>query len=230
MIQSEKIPRNTNPANQKKLTVLKPHMNINGDPKVTASVYQAESFCADYAKRLQDVLGNFDWAPVAVLADDLYRCWVEGRQVFLCGNGGSAGNAIHLANDFLYGISKTAGSGLRVHALPANQAVLTCLANDEGYDKIFSLQLAALANPRDLLIVLSGSGNSPNILNALAQANHMKMQSYAILGYSGGKAKGLADVPIHFAVEDMQIAEDMQLVVGHMLMQYLFARRKEVVS
>ena len=66
------------------------------------------------------------------LRDELLDCWKTGRQVFLCGNGGSAGNAIHLANDFLYGISKTCGSGLRVHALPANASVLTCLGNDEA--------------------------------------------------------------------------------------------------
>jgi D-sedoheptulose 7-phosphate isomerase len=145
--------------------------------------------------------------------------------VFLCGNGGSAGNAVHLANDFLYGISKTAGSGLRVNALSANTAVITCLANDEGYDSIYSLQLAVQAREGDLLVVLSGSGNSPNILKVLEQAKAMKVRTYAILGYTGGKAKAMADVPIHFAVDDMQIAEDMQLVVGHMIMQWLYQNR-----
>jgi D-sedoheptulose 7-phosphate isomerase len=108
-----------------------------------------------------------------------------------------------------------------VHALPANASVMTCLANDVGYDHVFSFQLAVHARPRDLLIVLSGSGNSPNILKALQQARESGMRSYAILGYSGGKAKALADVSIHFVVNDMQIAEDMQLIVGHMLMQWL---------
>lgn len=192
---------------------------------MTAPLPQTATFCADYARRLQDVLSGYDWTPVAALAEDLLRCWKGGHQVFLCGNGGSAGNAVHLANDFLYGISKTAGSGLRVHALPANTAVLTCLANDEGYDRIFSLQLAVQAREGDLLVVLSGSGNSPNILKVLEQAKAMKVRTYAILGYSGGKAKAMADVPIHFAVDDMQIAEDMQLVVGHMIMQWLYQNR-----
>ena len=75
-----------------------------------------------------------------------------------------------------------------------------------------------------MLIALSGSGNSPNIVKGLEQANAMGMKTYAILGYSGGKAKALADVPIHFPVDDMQIAEDMQLVVGHMIMQWLYAK------
>lgn len=194
---------------------------------MNASLPQTATFCADYAQRLQAVLGRSDWTGVAMLAEDLLRCWKSGNQVFLCGNGGSAGNAVHLANDLLYGISKVHGSGLRVHALPANTAVLTCLANDEGYDAIYSLQLAVQARAGDLLITLSGSGNSPNILKVMEQAKKMQVKTYAILGYSGGKAKAMADVPIHFAVDDMQIAEDMQLVVGHMIMQWLYQNRPQ---
>lgn len=186
-----------------------------------------ETIFRDYSNRLNGVLQKFDWAPVAALGAELLDCWMSGRQVFLCGNGGSAGNAVHLANDFLYGISKTAGSGLRVTALPANGSVMTCLANDEGYDRIFSLQLAVLARPDDVLIVLSGSGNSPNILRALEQAKTMGLRSYAILGYSGGEAKTMADCAIHAAVNDMQIAEDLQMVIGHMLMKYLYKHRPQ---
>lgn len=182
---------------------------------------------SDYSQRLQAVLAASDWSGVAQLAEDLLDCWKTRRQVFLCGNGGSAGNAVHLANDFLYGISKQKGSALRVTALPANGAVMTCLANDEGYDSIFSLQLAVLANPGDVLIALSGSGNSPNIVKVLEQAREMGVRSYAILGYSGGKAKELANVPLHFAVDDMQISEDLQLIVGHMVMQWLYERREQ---
>jgi len=177
---------------------------------------------ADYANRLNTAMQATDWSGVTRLAQELRECWTSGRQVFICGNGGSAGNAIHLANDFLYGISKVRGSGLRVHALPANSSVLTCLANDEGYDEIFSLQLAVQARANDVLIVLSGSGNSPNILKALEQAKKMGLRSYAILGYTGGRAKAMADVAIHYELDDMQISEDMQLIVGHMVMQWLY--------
>jgi len=178
--------------------------------------------CSDYSSRLQMALQTADWSGVGRLAEELHDCWRNGRQVFICGNGGSAGNAMHLANDFLYGISKTRGSGLRVNALPANSSVLTCLANDEGYDEIFSLQLAVQGRPGDVLIVLSGSGNSPNILKALAQAKTSGLRTYAILGYTGGKAKAMADVAIHFPVDDMQISEDLQLIAGHMIMQWLY--------
>ncbi|UPY36827.1 SIS domain-containing protein [Sediminicoccus sp. KRV36] len=186
-------------------------------------VVAPEVHFADYGQRLGALIAATDWSQTARLAQELLDCWKTGRQVFFAGNGGSAGNAVHLANDFLYALSKRPGSGLRVHALPANQAVITCLANDEGYDKIFSLQLAVQARAGDVLIVFSGSGNSPNILAALEEAKRIGMTSYAVLGFTGGRALAMADVPIHFAIDDMQIAEDMQLIIGHMIMQWLGA-------
>lgn len=181
-----------------------------------------------YATRLGGVLHATDWNRITPLADAMMACWKEKRQVFLAGNGGSAGNANHLANDFLYPVSKIIGSGIRVHALSANAATLTCLANDEGYDKVFSAQLAVLANPGDLLIVFSGSGNSKNILSVLEEAKRMGVESFAILAFDGGRAKALADHPIHFAIDDMQIAEDLQMIVCNMVLQYLFSRRNDV--
>jgi D-sedoheptulose 7-phosphate isomerase len=185
-----------------------------------------ESFSA-YSTRLQTILAAADWSGVALLANDMLECWQARNRVFLCGNGGSAGNAIHLANDFLYGIAKRSGGGMKVLALSANPAVVTCLGNDLGYDHVFSEQLAVQAQAGDVLIVLSGSGNSPNIVRAIEQARAMGVKSYAVLGYSGGKCKDLADVAIHFPVDDMQIAEDLQLVVGHMLMQWLYSNRPQ---
>jgi D-sedoheptulose 7-phosphate isomerase len=186
------------------------------------------SFFASYATKMQAILAAADWSGVSELAQDFMRCWAERRQIFFCGNGGSAGNALHLANDFIYGAAKCTGGGMKVHSLSANTAVLTCLANDVGYDRIYSEQLAVLAEPGDLLVVLSGSGNSPNILAVLEQAQAMGVKSYAVLGYTGGKAKALSDVAIHFEVEDMQIAEDLQLMVGHMLMQWCYENRPVV--
>lgn len=178
-------------------------------------------FVASYLKSLENVLDGYKWDNVTKLAETLRKCWIEGRQVFLCGNGGSAANAVHLANDFLYGIDKATGKGLRVIALPANTSVLTCLANDVSYEDVYSQQLAVLAREGDVLIVLSGSGNSPNIVKALIRAHELGMTSFAILGFSGGKALDLADYPIHFPVDDMQVSEDLQTMVGHMTMQWL---------
>ena len=179
----------------------------------------------EYSKRLQEVLASADWSYVNNLAQAILENWRNGGRVFLCGNGGSAGNAIHLANDFLYGVAKKTGGGIKVIALTANTAVITCLANDIGYERIFSEQLAVQAQPGDILIALSGSGNSPNILRVIEQAKLMGVRSYAILGFDGGKCKLLVDYPIHFSVNDMQISEDLQIIVGHMLMQWLSKNR-----
>lgn len=170
----------------------------------------------DYLARLRDALEDPAWAGVQALCERLAIAKAGGSSVYLCGNGGSAGNAIHLANDFLYG-----AGGVRVEALSANAAVLTCLANDTGYDNIYAEQIRVKGRAGDVLIALSGSGNSPNIVNALEAANALGMHTFAILGYSGGRCKGIAAHPIHFAIDDMQIAEDLQLMVGHICMKFL---------
>ena len=146
---------------------------------------------------------------------------------FLCGNGGSAGNARHLANDFLYGVAKKTVGGIRVQELSANTVVVTCLGNDVGYEHIFAEQPAVQAQEGDVLIALSGSGNSSNIVRTIEQAKRMGVKSYAVLGFSDGKCKELADVAINFPINDMQLSEDLQLVVGQILMQWLATHNQQ---
>jgi D-sedoheptulose 7-phosphate isomerase len=194
-------------------------MQQNNSPKAVAE---------KYATRLGDLLSQTDWSMVEPLGEALLDCWKNKRQVFWIGNGGSAGNAIHMANDFFYSISKLKGSGIRCHALPANAPIMTCLSNDVSFDDVFAMQLSTLADPGDVLIAFSGSGNSPNILNALVEARALNMKSFAVLGFDGGRAKALADHPLHFPVDDMQISEDLQCIVCHMLTQYLYSVRDSV--
>jgi D-sedoheptulose 7-phosphate isomerase len=175
----------------------------------------------NYIPMLVEALSSADITPVLDLARSLSSCREKGRQLFICGNGGSAANAIHIANDLLYGISLGGRGGLRVHALTANQAIVTCLANDTSYEKIFSEQLKVLARKDDILLALSGSGNSGNILEAIRAAKNIGMETFAILGFDGGEAKMEVDNCIHIPVDDMQVSEDFQLIVGHMLMKYL---------
>lgn len=184
---------------------------------------QINNFSAVYFKRLVTAFESASLDGLQVLAESLKQAWQNKSTVYLCGNGGSAANAIHIANDFIYGAGLTAGVGLRVEALSSNPAVLTCLGNDLGFDSIYSEQLRVKANNKDLLIVLSGSGNSKNIINALEVGSRMGLKTFAILGFSGGICKDLAQFPIHFEVSDMQIAEDLQLIVGHICMQWLTA-------
>ena len=128
------------------------------------------------------------------------------------------------ANDLIFAVSEGKVPGIKASALTANPAVITCLANDLGYEHIFSEQLLVAANKGDILVALSGSGNSPNIVNALKQAGKMQMYSAAILGFSGGCCKPLADLPIHLEINDMQMVEDIQIIIGHMIMKWLRTR------
>ncbi|HXQ17177.1 MAG TPA: SIS domain-containing protein [Caulobacteraceae bacterium] len=194
------------------------------------SIPDMRDLIAGYRRDLNRALEMEAMQVVPILGAALRDCWARGNTVYLCGNGGSAGNAIHLANDLLYGAGVAHGGGLKVEALSANPAVLTCLANDLGYDEIYAQQLRVKAVPGDVLIVLSGSGNSPNVVAALAVGAERGMATFAILGFSGGRCKALAQHAIHFAIDDMQIAEDLQLVVGHICMRWLNANPPPQVS
>lgn len=182
-----------------------------------------EQHVATYSEKLIGALALAGMAEVPKLGVALREAWRQGRTIYLCGNGGSAANAVHIANDMLYGAGVSNGRGLRVEALSANTAVMTSLANDVGYEEIFAEQLRVKADPGDVLVVLSGSGNSPNVVKALEVGEELGMKTFAVLGYSGGRCKDLAQHPIHFAIDDMQISEDLQLVVGHICMQWLCA-------
>jgi D-sedoheptulose 7-phosphate isomerase len=176
-----------------------------------------------YAKTLTEVLQHFDWSLVDQLQERVWQVWKTGRQLFLCGNGGSAATAIHLATDLLYGVAPD-GQAVRVESLCANPSILTCLGNDIGYEHVFSRQLRTKGGPGDGLIVFSGSGNSPNILAAIAEAKRLGMWTCGVLGYSGGKARAAVDLALHFEINDMEIAEDLQMVVGHSLKRMLKQR------
>lgn len=176
-------------------------------------------------ERLQNCFSPEVFRSVEFLAEELRQAWIDGRHVYICGNGGSAANAMHMANDLHYGIGACGEGpnlpGLRVEALPANAGIITCLANDTSFANIYSHQLRVKARHGDVLIVLSGSGNSANVVQALETAAEIQMKTFAILAYSGGRCRELAEVPIHFEIDDMQVAEDTQLVVGHLCMQWL---------
>lgn len=181
-------------------------------------------FYQNYSQKINKAIQQINLEKLCVMSDCLWDAVQTKRQVFLCGNGGSAANAMHIANDFIYGIGKKSKTAMNVHALTSNQSILTCLANDISYDDVFSYQLEALGQKDDILIALSGSGNSPNIVKAIETAKNMDMRTFAILGYNGGRCLAIAEESIHVPINDMQISEDMQLIIGHMLMQWLNQR------
>ena len=185
-----------------------------------------------YLELLNDSFNDNIFQRVEKLAKHLLLIWKEEKNLFICGNGGSAANAMHMANDFHYGIGACGCSpsirGLKVEALPSNPGVITCLANDTGYENIFSHQLINKAKEKDVLITLSGSGNSPNICKAIKTAKSLGMHDYSIIGFNGGKCLELSECPIHFDINDMQIAEDTQLIVGHLCMQWLTKNKPNI--
>ena len=187
-----------------------------------------------YLECLQGCFNKTNLEAVENLAEELYQAWVDGRNVYICGNGGSAANAIHIANDLHYGIGACGAGkklpGLRVEALSANSGVITCLANDTGYENIYAHQLEVKCRKGDILIALSGSGNSPNIIKALKTANQSGVKTFAIIAFDGGLCKEIARTTIHCKVNDMQIAEDTQLVVGHLCMQWLNSHKPDQVK
>jgi len=191
-----------------------------------------EKVASQYLRSVFEAFNSKTYKAIEQLANDLLECWISGSAVYICGNGGSAANAVHIANDLIYGIGACSSTsrvpGLDVEAITSNTGILSCLGNDTGYENVFSLQLDVKGKPGDILLVLSGSGNSANVVKALEKAKVIGMKSYAILGFTGGKCLELADIPIHFKINDMQVAEDTQLIVGHICMQWL-SNQKEIV-
>jgi len=176
----------------------------------------------DYRHHIDGELVRLEKSSVfAKMLEKLQEARLARRTVFLCGNGGSAANANHFATDLLFGLEKNPGPIWRVVSLSANVSLLTCLGNDTGYENVFSKQLEATGQQGDLLLAYSGSGNSPNILRALQVAKGMGITTLAFLGFDGGKAKGLADLCLHFPVDDMQIAEDLHMMASHLLLRSL---------
>ncbi len=176
---------------------------------------------SNYKKKLSEIIKNLDTDKVKLLSRIINKKSKSKKTIFVCGNGGSAGNANHITNDFVYGVGGKKGIGINMISLSSNQSVITCLANDCGYENIYSEQIKVSGKPGDLLILLSGSGNSKNIINAINIAKKMKIVTFGIFGYNGGKSKKIVDEFIHTKIDDMQISEDMQLVIFHMCMQLL---------
>lgn len=173
---------------------------------------------------LQDLKNAINFIPDSNFLNLFVNTIIERKKtnsLYIIGNGGSAGNAIHIANDFIYGA--TAGTnekkGIRVNSLTSNQAVITCLGNDIGYENIFVEQLKTLAIKNDILLSLSGSGNSKNILNAVEYANMNGITTFSITGYDGGMLKKISKYNLHIPINDMQVAEDIQLIFGHCCMK-----------
>ncbi len=141
----------------------------------------------------------------------------EDRTIFICGNGGSASTASHFAEDLAYWTKE----GIRAISLTDNNALITAISNDEGYKNVFVRQLENLFREGDIVIGISASGNSPNVVNALDYANNHKGLSIALVGFDGGKAKYISHHYIHIESDDYGVVEDMHLILAHLIAKNL---------
>ena len=175
-------------------------------------------------------LDRIDPAQVQALADAVYQCYQTQRTVFVIGNGGSGSNASHLCEDLGKGTIKREDfendqkRRLRILSLTDNTPYILAWGNDEGFDRVFVEQLKNFGVAGDLLIAISGSGNSPNILKAVDWANRHGLNTYGCTGFSGGKLRAQAKHSLHVPLDDMGIVESIHLTAFHWVVDDLYRR------
>jgi D-sedoheptulose 7-phosphate isomerase len=181
---------------------------------------------SDYLTRVCAEIGRLDRDQIEKVSELVEAAYDEGRFVFICGNGGSGANASHLCEDLAKCTLRDfeGQKRLKVLSLTDNTPGIMAWANDEGYDRIFVEQLKNLASPGDLLLAISGSGNSPNILKAVSWANDHGLTTVGMTGFSGGKLKALSHHNFHVPIDDMGVVESLHQVVFHWIIDDLYRR------
>jgi D-sedoheptulose 7-phosphate isomerase len=182
----------------------------------------AAEFADRYLTHLKDVLDGIDRGAVARFAATLLAARERGATVFFIGNGGSAATASHFANDLAIG-TRSHARPFRAVSLADNAAVMTAIANDDGYDAVFVSQLRALAKAGDVLVGISASGNSPNLVAAFEFATAAGVHTVALTAFDGGRLKAIAAESLHVPTDPKAYgpAEDAHLVLNHVVANYL---------
>jgi D-sedoheptulose 7-phosphate isomerase len=183
-----------------------------------------------FLDRVSHELAKIDPAEVQALADLIFDCYQKRRFVFVIGNGGSGSNASHFCEDMgkctlrREDFDNDAKPRLRILSLTDNTPYILAWANDEGFERVFVEQLKNLASEGDLLVAISGSGNSPNILRAVEWANRHGLKTFGCTGYNGGKLRALAHKGLHVPLDDMGIVESIHLTAFHWVVGDLHRR------
>lgn len=175
------------------------------------------SFTQDYKTQLIDTIGKIDLGKVDKAIELFRQARENDKHVFVCGNGGSASTASHFACDIVKGASYQKAKRFRILALTDSLPTLTAYSNDVSYDCVFAEQLKNFAQPGDLVMAISGSGNSPNVLRAVEYANSIGCTTLALTGRDGGKLGPLASLNIQVDVPHMGRIEDAHMIVCHMI-------------
>lgn len=172
----------------------------------------------NYFSLLKETIDKLDKNSIQEFVEELKEARKKGKNIFIMGNGGSAATASHFACDFNKGLNKE-NSDTRFRIIPLSDNLTTILAysNDFHYDEAFKEQLKNFLKKEDIVIGISGSGNSKSILNAIEYAKRLGSKTIGFTGYDGGKLKNMVDISIHAPVCNMQIAEDIHMSIFHML-------------
>jgi D-sedoheptulose 7-phosphate isomerase len=193
--------------------------------EVPKKITSTEELVESYLARIKRSLSKLEFSSIHSLVDELVVARAQGATVFIAGNGGSASTSGHFAIDWMLG-SHLAKPPLRVISLSESSASITATGNDVAFDEVFSRQLRTLAKKQDLLLAISASGNSPNILSLVNTAREMQLRVLGITGFDGGELINQVDVSVHVPTEkgDYGVAEDIHLMIGHIVKEALMAR------
>jgi D-sedoheptulose 7-phosphate isomerase len=177
-------------------------------------------FSKNYFDYLKSILDSIDISQIKVFVNLLLAARESSSRIFFIGNGGSASTASHFANDLSIGCKAT--TAFKAISLCDNQSIITAIANDFGYSQIFVRQLESLANEGDLLVAISASGNSENLVLALEYANKIKMKTCSLVAFTGGKMKEISQHYIHISTDigEYGPAEDCHLIIDHLVSSY----------
>ena len=183
----------------------------------------------DYVDKEMNFLKTMDKDIIEQMISTLLEAYESESTIYVFGNGGSASTASHMANDFNKGISEYTKKKFRVCCLNDNVATVMAIANDIGYDDIFSFQLKNKVKPGDVVIGISGSGNSQNVINALNYTKSIGGKTIGWVGFEGGVVSDISDIVFHVPINNMQIVEDFHLILNHLLM-YMIMQKWNIKS
>lgn len=183
-----------------------------------------------YLERLRAEIARLDRAAMQCWSDLIYQAWEHNRSIFVLGNGGSATTASHIAEDFGKStlrdeeLRQEGARRLRILSLTDNVGWITAVGNDLAYDEIFVQQLMNYGREGDLVIAISGSGNSRNVLKAVEWANRQGLVTFGLTGYNGGRLKQIQQHGLHVDLNDMGMVEGIHLCVSHWVLNDVYAR------
>jgi D-sedoheptulose 7-phosphate isomerase len=202
--------------------------NVRQDPRhlnISLDTTSIDAYKREYAAALEEALNEVVSSEVERLCEAILECTGQRGQIFVAGNGGSAAIAEHLCCDWTKGTACEGHAIISSRSLTANNALYSAIANDYGFESVFDTQIDFFAKEGDVLVAISSSGNSRNIVNAAARAKELGLFVAGFTGFKGGKLREIADASIHVPISNYGIVEDTHQSVMHVIAQYIACRR-----